>query len=67
MSWDYSSKKVGATYTANCDSGYFFVKFSGGGSYQSSTSKTATCKQDGSYEYWSYNDNSTSLGDCISN
>ncbi len=66
MSWDYSSSAVGATYTANCDSGYFFVKFSGGGSYQSSTSKTATCIRNGNNEYWN-NDWSYSLGDCISN
>ena len=66
MSWNYSSRTVGAKYTANCDSGFFFVKFnSGGGSYQSS--KTATCIQNGNNDYWSYDDNSNSLGDCISN
>ena len=62
MDWNQDSKKEGATFTATCHPGHFFVRFS-----KKYSSKSATCMNSWLYgEYWKYDDGTfgDDVGDC---
>ncbi len=69
MTSDFSSTLFGSEFTASCKAGYAFFRSSGGSSFIASTTKTATCKysSQNSNTYWSYNDGTWSLDNCLGN
>ena len=68
MVWTYSSKKLGATFTATCNTNFFFITGSSGSyTLTTATTKVGTCvsPQQGQTEYWKFSDGSKDdVGDC---
>ena len=68
MTSDFTSTLVKSAFTATCNTGYAFFR-SSNGFFIASTTKIATCepKSDHSSSYWSYNDGTTNLDNCLGN
>ena len=68
MYWGYNNnnKQQGTTFTATCNSNYFFLSGSSGSyTLTTSTSKVATCSKSGNDEYWMFSDGiKDDVGDC---
>ena len=69
MTSDFTSTLFKSQFIATCNTGFAFFRSSGGNTYIASTTKTVTCnyKSSSSTTLWEYNDNTSSLDNCIGN